>query len=42
MILARSRQWWNFGQYPLRDAAKAQDDFAARKTTGKVILKPFE
>jgi NADPH:quinone reductase len=29
-------------RYPLRDAAKAQDDFAARKTTGKVILKPFE
>ena len=28
-------------RYPLRDAAKAQDDFAARKTTGKVILKPF-
>ena len=29
-------------RYPLRDAAKAQDDFAARKTTGKVILRPFE
>jgi NADPH2:quinone reductase len=29
-------------RYPLRDAAKAQDDFAARRTTGKVILKPFE
>jgi NADPH2:quinone reductase len=28
-------------RYPLRDAAKAQDDFAARKTTGKVVLKPF-
>lgn len=29
-------------QYSLREAAKAQDDFAARKTTGKVILKPLE
>jgi NADPH2:quinone reductase len=29
-------------RYPLRDAAKAQDDFAARRTTGKVVLKPFE
>jgi NADPH:quinone reductase-like Zn-dependent oxidoreductase len=29
-------------RYPLRDAAKAQDDFAARKTTGKIVLKPFE
>jgi NADPH2:quinone reductase len=29
-------------RYTLRDAAKAQDDFAARKTTGKIVLKPFE
>jgi NADPH:quinone reductase-like Zn-dependent oxidoreductase len=27
---------------PLRDAATVQDDFAARKTTGKIVLKPFE
>jgi len=29
-------------RYPLRDAARAQDDFAARKTMGKIVLKPFE
>jgi NADPH:quinone reductase len=29
-------------RYPLREAGKAQDDFASRKTTGKVILKPFQ
>ena len=28
-------------RYPLRDAGRAQDDFAGRKTTGKVILKPL-
>jgi hypothetical protein len=30
------------GQLLIEIQSAAQDDFAARKTTGKVILKPFE
>lgn len=26
--------------YPLKDAARAQDDLEGRKTTGKLLLKP--
>ena len=28
------------GRYPLADAARAQEDLAARRTTGKLLLLP--
>jgi NADPH:quinone reductase len=28
------------GRYPLADAAQAQQDLAARRTTGKLLLVP--
>jgi NADPH:quinone reductase len=28
------------GRYPLAEAAQAQDDLAARRTTGKLLLVP--
>lgn len=39
-FISRKVKLLNITEYPLKDAAMAQDDLANRKTTGKVILIP--